>query len=99
MIYLSRVWHVKPGLEDEFRRLWLAGVRDLERQLPDARFQLLRDTEHAGRFHSIGGPATSTSEVDAIRRSDSFQSGMDAIAEVIEDVEIAALELVEEIGS
>jgi hypothetical protein len=96
-VYLSRVWHVKPGREDEFRRRWRDGVDDLARQLPGVTFRLWRDAEHPGRFHSIGGPAESD-VLDAIRGSASFRRNMDAVAEVLEDVEISALELVEEIG-
>jgi hypothetical protein len=96
-VYLSRVWHVKPGSEDEFRRRWLDGVDELARLLPQATFRLWRDAEHPGRFHSVGGPVASD-ELDAIRGSEGFRRSMDALAEVLEDVEVSAFELVEEIG-
>ena len=84
-------------MEDEFRRLWRDGVAELARQLPDATIRLFRDTEHPGRFHSIGGPASET-ELGSVRESEWFRRAMAAIADVIENVEVSAYELVEEAG-
>jgi hypothetical protein len=96
-IYLSRTWSVRAGLENEFLRLWRLGVGDLARRLPDATFRLWRDTRDPLRFQSVGGPISSQAELDTIRGSESFLASMDALAEVLESVEIASFELVEEI--
>jgi hypothetical protein len=97
-VYLSRVWRVKQGSEDEFLRLWREGVADLARQLPHATFRLWRDARDPLRFQSVGGPVASEAELEAIRGSDSFRASMDAIAEKLGSVEVTAYELVEEIG-
>lgn len=97
-MYLSRVWRVKRGSEDEFLRLWREGVADLARELPHATFRLWRDTRDPGCFQSVGGPIASEAELEATRGSESFRASMDAIAETLESVELTALELVEEVG-
>ena len=96
-MFLSRVWRVKPGSETEFLRLWREGVAHIARQLPHATIRLWRDAQDPTRYHSVGGPAT-REQLDALRRSDAFRASMSAIAETIESVEIAAYELVEEVG-
>jgi hypothetical protein len=89
---------VQPGREDEFLRLWREGVADLARQLPHATFRLWRDAHDPLRFQSVGGPIASDVELDVIRGSAGFRASMDAIAEVLESVEVTAYELLEEIG-
>ena len=92
------MWRVKAGHEDEFVRLWRAGVADLARQLPHASFRLWRDPRDTLRFQSVGGPVESEDALDTIRGSESFRAAMDALEETLESVEVGALELVEEIA-
>jgi hypothetical protein len=89
---------VQPGREAEFLRLWREGVADLARQLPHATFRLWRDARDPLRFQSVGGPVASKADLDVIRGSANFRASMDAIAQVLESVEVTAYELVEEIG-
>jgi hypothetical protein len=96
-MFLSRVWRVKPGREEEFLRLWREGVAEIARALPHATIRLWRDAQDSTRYHSVGGPATGE-ELDALRGSDAFRASMEAISEAIESVEVAAYELVEEVG-
>lgn len=88
---------MKAGREREFLRLWRAGVADIARQLPNATIRLWRDAQDPTRYHSVGGPATAE-ELDALRGSETFRASMAEIADTIDSVEIAAYELVEEIG-
>ena len=88
---------MRPGREEEFLRLWRAGVADIARQLPHATIHLYRDTRDPTRYHSVGGPATAE-ELDALRGSETFRASMEALAETIESVDVAAYELVEEVG-
>jgi hypothetical protein len=89
---------VQPGREEEFLRLWREGVAELARALPHATFRLWRDAGDPQHFQSVGGPVASETELDAIRGSESFRASMDALAETLESVAVAAYELVEEIG-
>ncbi|HUF01726.1 MAG TPA: hypothetical protein VMN35_04815 [Gaiellaceae bacterium] len=97
-IYLSRTWTVREGSEGEFLRLWREGVDQLARQLPHATFRLWRDAHERTHFQSVGGPVASEDELDAIRGSESFHASMEAIAKVLESVEVTSYELLEEIG-
>lgn len=88
---------MKAGHEDEFLRLWREGVAEIARQLPHATIHLYRDAQDPTRYHSVGGPAT-REQLHALRGSEAFRAGMEAIAEAIESVDVSAYELVEEIG-
>jgi hypothetical protein len=85
-------------MEDEFLRRWREGVAELAEHLPRATFRLWRDPHDPQRFQSVGGPVATRAKLDAIRGSEGFRASMDAIADVLESVEVSAYELVEEVG-
>ncbi len=88
MVYTAAIWHVKPGREEEFLKLWQSlGARTVE-TFPQASGTLLRARERPQRFLSFG-PWDSIEQVDKWRSSPAFQETVRDMQEVLESFEPA----------
>jgi quinol monooxygenase YgiN len=96
--YTSGEWHVKPGKEEEFTRVWQQFAEDSGGQYASNAWAiLLRDAEDPSHFRSISIWGDD-SEIAEWRGSDRYRQGAERFGELVDRVEIAQLEPVVSIG-
>ena len=85
-VYTLAVWHVKPGLEDEFVTAW----DELSRWSVETGYEwsgtLLRDRDDVARFVSFG-PWPSAEAAERWRLSPGFGDRIERLRELLERVE------------
>ena len=97
-MYTSGVWTVKKGREDEFERRWQEAANGSSLEFPEVKFMLLRDREDPRRFMSIAEGWRNAEQIEAARSTPAYQDAMAAIWRVLDEGELATLELVAEVS-
>jgi quinol monooxygenase YgiN len=92
------VWTVKKGREDDFERRWQEAANGISLEYPEVKLMLLRDREDPRRFVSLIEGWRNAEQIDAARSSPSYQDAMAAIWRVLDEGELATLELVAEVS-
>jgi heme-degrading monooxygenase HmoA len=96
-IYTSAEWRTKPGREREFISLWQEFASWSKENFPEAvEAKLLQNREDPTLFVSVGQWRTEE-VVQTWRKSQGFQERMTKLREMLEEVEIRALNAVAEV--
>ena len=97
-VYTHGDWRVKEGRADEFVAAWQEFAEWSLANAPGARWaKLLRDTDDANRFVSVG-PWASIDAVEGWRQLDGWGERVGRIRELLVDFTPGTLEPVVEVG-
>jgi heme-degrading monooxygenase HmoA len=95
-VFTLGIWTAKEGREDDFVRAWGDLAERTKTDFPNATATLLRDRQQRNRFVSFG-PWESLEQIDQWRASETFQSGVGTIRELIDDFAAHTLDVAAEV--